>query len=297
MQMTKPLKLSFCTSCKGENYFQFLKETLPANLKAAEGYVNAEFVVLGYGTTPELNDWIRDTFPDEIKSGRLKYVYYPDAEHFKMAHAKNMAHRMATGDVLCNVDADNFIGKDFCNALNEQFSKNLNSVVRAGNKELNGRGIGGRVAIGREKFMMIRGYDNQRSAWGGDDDMLWRVAQKNGMEGVLVSSKSVVGDVIQHGHDVRMSNMDEQDVKKSRQNLTISKFNKPHMRVFELVRRHFDAERLPNPKGNVGCGTVYVNFSEDPVTIEPLRPLQTHYRVSGRNDGHLSPDFQRGGLI
>ena len=101
------LKISFCTTCKGR--LEHLKQTLPANIEACKGYPNTEFVILDYDSRDGLEQWIKDNFQEEIKSGLVRYAKLDGATDFKMAHAKNMVHRLATGDVLCNVDADNFL--------------------------------------------------------------------------------------------------------------------------------------------------------------------------------------------
>jgi hypothetical protein len=133
-----------------------LMKTLPQNLRDnpdGQDY-QVEFIVLDYGDHEGQYQEIRDTMPseierfdyddmhswmmsnsqveEEIKSGRLIYVKTEDlkvAGKFHHSHAKNIAHRVATGDVVCNVDADNFTGQGFAQMLNRFFLKNPNSIL------------------------------------------------------------------------------------------------------------------------------------------------------------------------
>ena len=107
-------RIAFCTTCKGR--LQHLMQTIPENLKDNASYRNAVFVVVDYGGQDKLAEFCSENYPEEVKSGRLVVYTYPSQEPFKMAHAKNMAHRLGIlegGDILCNLDADNFLGPRF----------------------------------------------------------------------------------------------------------------------------------------------------------------------------------------
>ena len=264
-------------------------QTLPANLKAEQGNPNVEFVVLDYGSEDGLGDWIKQNFSDEIASGRLRYARLDDAEHFKFAHAKNMAHRLATGDVLCNVDADNYIAPNFSRWLTKQFTKEPLTLVtlmpvtakiafeRKVLDPLSGRTppkacLGGRVALSRQAFDALGGYDENYSAYSGDDVNLTVRARELGMKFVALPP-SQRGDSISHDNAERIEHLSSADKQRSLELLKANRLNRFVRNVTSVVQR---PEPQANPDGRVGCGDVRINFAEQVTTIEPLTPKAPH---------------------
>jgi hypothetical protein len=102
-----------------------LKQTLPQNVEDNRGYPHLTHLILDYHSQDGLSTWVEKTFRNEIRSGRVVYYHFPEPEHFNMAHAKNMAHRLAFeregAKIACNVDADNFTGQGFASMLHETF--------------------------------------------------------------------------------------------------------------------------------------------------------------------------------
>ena len=283
--MTQPLKISYCTTCKGR--LHHLKQTLPANLAAEKDNPNVEFVVLDYDSPDGLGEWIKENFQAEIASGRLRYARLDNEPHFKMAHAKNMAHRLATGDVLCSVDADNFIVPNFSRWLSDLFAKNSNSIVGCGvitmtddlchkAKRLCGakpkqlEGMGGRIAISRDAFERLHGYDEHYSAWGGDDLDFMTRAIKAGFERVNLEDP-YMGSVIHHDNSRRVEHLSEDDRSLSLKRLSRGRLANSlthYQRILSPV------SVIANPNGHVGNGTVHVNFSAEPTLIPSLAPAK-----------------------
>lgn len=192
------LKISFCTTCMGRTHH--LKQTLLQNIRdnLSYGEDNLEFVILDYSSPDDLKEWIHSD-PDigpYLKNGVVKYFESPGHTVFRHAEAKNLAHFKATGDIVCNLDADNFTGPGFADYLNRQFTKNINSICTvsllcyAWMEEKN-KGCIGRIALSRDNFIKINGYDDQKFAkgWGGEDDDIVRRAREAGLKkaGVLDS--------------------------------------------------------------------------------------------------------------
>src|ERR1044072_6302434 len=129
------MKISFCTTCMGR--LHHLKETIFANIEANADHPDIEFVVLNYNSPDGLHEWVKENI------GRLKNVAYfreISVTRWRMPHAKNMAHLLATGDVVCNLDADNFTGKGYASLLAKKFTENPNLIVT----HVHGGGFGGR---------------------------------------------------------------------------------------------------------------------------------------------------------
>src|SRR5277367_4884887 len=102
---------------------------------------------------------------------------FPDAGPFKMAHAKNMAHRLGIlegADILVNLDADNFTGWGFAEYIAAAFESYYNQKqdVFMWAKMIKGqlpRGINGRIAVSKDAFLKVGGYDEQFHTWSPDD--------------------------------------------------------------------------------------------------------------------------------
>lgn len=162
-------RISFCTTCMGR--LHHLKETLPRNIEDNRDCGDLEFVVLDYNSPDSTGAWIHDTYPDLIRTGRLKYFRTTEPRYFHMAHSKNVAHRLATGDIVCNVDADNFTGPGFAAKLADIFLRGPRRLVVSGDWRVV-KGSNGRVAMWRKHFLAFRGYDESMQGYGFEDQDL-----------------------------------------------------------------------------------------------------------------------------
>jgi glycosyltransferase involved in cell wall biosynthesis len=97
-----------------------------------------------------------------------------------MSHSRNVAFSLATGDVVMNVDADNFIyprnktiEKSFCQYLNElaNQAEGKKAIFAKGKRLLHGR-----LGFFRKEFIDLGGYDEEMSGYGYDDIDLIRRA-------------------------------------------------------------------------------------------------------------------------
>src|SRR6516164_7125560 len=107
-------RIIFCTTCKGRA--DHIRQTLPANLADNANYDNCKFVLLNYSSPDGLEQYVREHHEADIAAGRLAMYTHPTDGPFRMAHAKNMAHRrgmLEHADILVNLDADNFTGRSF----------------------------------------------------------------------------------------------------------------------------------------------------------------------------------------
>ncbi len=276
------MKVSYCTTCKGR--LHHLQQTLPHNLEAEKDNPDVEFVVLDYTSEDGLAEWIKQNYSKEVASGRIRYARYDDGEHFKMAHAKNMAHRLATGDILCNLDADNMVVPNFSRYLNEVFTKNPNSIIGRSRTNpihylttLNRKplpSVTGRIAMMRECFEALTGYDEAYSAWGGDDDNLCKRAEQGGMKLVQLPNE-LAGSALSHSDDDRVENLAPDDKHKSRVTLGKTKWQWRRGSL-ELMLSH--PEPRANSDGRFGCGNVRINFSDEVTSIDPVNvPKRTKH--------------------
>jgi hypothetical protein len=241
---------------------------------AETGNPDVEFVLLDYESQDGLGDWVRASLGDEIASGRLVYARYEPAPHFRMAHAKNMAHRIASGDVLVNVDGDNFIAKDFSLWLRTLYSRSPDALAsprdisvtgflrqRVFNKLVNlprpVDGLCGRIAVSRAAFFAVGGYDEAIAGWGSDDiDFMLRV--RDAGTSLAVIPAELWGGTIPHDNVARIENMTSEARK-----LSASRLGKPLLkeiadRIRQITSRH---DRIANAGAGFGCGHVRVNWT------------------------------------
>ncbi len=263
--MSHPPKIAFCTTCKGR--LQHLEHTLPANVRDNAGYPNCIFVVLDYNSQDGLADFMSRTLRNDLlsRSGgqteRIVFYRYLEPTPFRMAHAKNVAHRLGIlegADILVNLDADNLTGFGFADYIAEQFQADPNCflMARRNAPPLGGdmlpKGINGRIAVSRHAFLNAGGYDEQRfETWGPDDKDFHHRLQRMGytpqqvrrefLKALLHNDRMRFKDYPQAQH----ASEDEEPIHAS--DRTVANF------------------------GKLGQGTVFRNFSfRNPIHLEPV---------------------------
>lgn len=207
------MKISFCTTCMNRLYH--LRETYPVNLAMAEPYPDAEFVLVDYGGDDGVEEWVSIELGSHLESGRLKFYRTDEPRYWVAAHAKNIAHRRASGDVLCNLDADVFIPEGFCDFVAETFMRNRRTVMAFQSRDGEGHdGCAGLVTATREDFYSVNGYDESINLGWGYDDMNYqfRVRMQNGLE--LFVPPPIVS-CIPHSNEVRTANCQLKDIRET----------------------------------------------------------------------------------
>lgn len=247
--MDKLRRIAFCTTCKDRT--PHLKKTLAVNLADAASYPNAKFIVLDYNSKDDLLEYLSTAFPSEIASGRLVVYSYRDHPKFRMAHAKNMAHRLGIiegGEILVNMDADNYAAPGFCEYINAEFEKNENAflwsrMIREGPMRLQ-RGISGRIIVTAHAFIGVGGYDEQFATWGPDDKDFNVRLHRLGYERVEIDHTYLKS--IQHTEKLRFREYPEAQASMADES-------------FSSV---LESDSTVVNFGNIGCGTVFRNFEE-----------------------------------
>ena len=97
--------ISFCTSIK--NRLSQLRQTLEPNLSCLRP--SDQICLVDFGSTDGLSDWIWSNFTDAINNGYLTFFEVNAPTIWNSARAKSLAHRLASGTYLFNLDADNFL--------------------------------------------------------------------------------------------------------------------------------------------------------------------------------------------
>jgi len=181
---------------------EHIKKTLLKNIRDNDDYPDIEFVLLDYNSNDGLEQWVREHCARELASGRLVYYQTKKPDHYDSSRAKNIAHNLATGEILCNVDADNFTGKDFAFYLNNILEQEPHCFFTHDRAP---GGCGGRIAISAGDFRAIGGYNERMIGWGYDDNDLRSRAERFGLQKSIIPYYFLRS--IKHGNDLRVVNM------------------------------------------------------------------------------------------
>jgi len=152
-----------------------LSETLLKNIEDNAGYENIEFVLLNYNSQDGMEEWVKENMSEFISSGRLVYYKTIQPQSFSHSHSKNLAFNLATGHIVCNINADHFTGTDFANYVNREFSDCENIVLtpidfpRARRGFRPAKDVFGKVCVLKKSFEQVKGFDERMKGYGFED--------------------------------------------------------------------------------------------------------------------------------
>ncbi len=251
-------RIAFCITCKGRT--QHLKETLPKNLLDNVDYANAVFVIVDYNSPDDFKQFVAG-YQKYIDSGRVVIYSYPAADKFRMAHAKNMAHRcgiLEGADILVNLDADNFTEPDFAQYIADQyatFGDDLFLWAHMIPGELP-RGINGRIVITRHQFLISGGYDEKFDAWGHDDKDFNLRLRRIGFHAEQIDVRFL--NAVRHNDRMRFKEYPESEP----------------VGYYEPIDIAIDLDSNIANYGRIGMGLVYRNFDRInnwlPINLGPI---------------------------
>lgn len=189
------------------NRLHHIKETLQRNIEDNLDYPNAEFVLLDYNSSDGLQEWVKENLNEFVLAGKLIYARTESPSYFRRSHSRNLAFKIATGDLVCNVDADNFIGSGFATFLANIFRKTRNVFVAADNtgKYYRINDAVGRFCGWREDFFDINGYDEKIDGYGFEDVDLCERLHQLGRKKVVIKDVSYL-KTVEHDHAERVKN-------------------------------------------------------------------------------------------
>jgi len=195
--MLQTSKLSFCTTCMGR--LHHLQETYINNIELTKHKAN--FVLLNYNSTDKMNEWVKKDLKKYIDNKILNYYHTTEPEFFNMAHAKNIAHKLSDGMLVCNLDADCILEKGF---IKQTLETHKQRALSFGKQELSGR-----ICISKEDFMKLGGYNEEFIGWGREDrDLRKRARQLLQIKPIRIE----FGSNIRHDDDKRVENYSKRDV-------------------------------------------------------------------------------------
>lgn len=195
------MKISYVTPCKGR--LEHLKVTYIQNIETAlSEHVDVEFVLINYDCPNDLDSFVDRYLSQYLEKGICKYVKYQNLPIYSHSSAKNLAHINATGDVIINLDADNFIATGFTSLIKDKF-KDENMV--AGWFSGFHKGCGGRIAVRKDTFLELNGYNETLHGWGAEDfDMKLRLKLFSFLKHKkIIYFDDIYAIALQHSDDLR----------------------------------------------------------------------------------------------
>lgn len=152
--------ISYCTTLKDR--IEHLVQTLPKTVAAMTP--TDELIIMDYGSASP--DVVRARVKEVAAGDRRVFLYRYETRYWRVAHAKNITHRMGINHILCNLDADNWITEGFSEYLRENVNDDL--IVAARPRIDRRSGSDGRIALTDSLFNRIGGYDERMEVWGCD---------------------------------------------------------------------------------------------------------------------------------
>ena len=158
------MKLSFGTSCMER--LHHLSETYIKNIDTALNFDDTiTFVLLNYNSKDGMDKWVNENLNTYIQNGTVRYLHTTTPKVFSQSHTKNITMKHGSGDVVCNLDADNYISEKFLQKLYDVFTES-DPVILAGERL---EGVAGRIACRKEHLYELGGFDENFNGWGAED--------------------------------------------------------------------------------------------------------------------------------
>lgn len=198
-------KFSFCTVSM--NRLHHLKETFIRNIEDNADYDNIEHILLDYNSNDEMEKWVKDHCTNYIEDKKVVYYRTIAPQSFHRSHSKNMLLRLAEGDVICFIDADNFTGKGYARHIDKILKKHQDSFVSTiGSRVTNNpTDVLGRACCKRSDLLKIEGYDEYMADYGMEDVDLANRLELLGKKRILLKSPAYL-KAITHFNDERNIN-------------------------------------------------------------------------------------------
>ena len=151
-------KLSFCITCM--NRFWQIKTTLTQNLK--DNYLDKEiieFILVDFNSNDGLKEFVLSECQQELSEGYLKYYFIDKLDTWNASITRNTSHILGNGEILINLDADNFTGYRGGKFIIDIFEQNDKKVfIHQWCGEYR-KGDYGRIGYYKKDFFNLGGYN------------------------------------------------------------------------------------------------------------------------------------------
>lgn len=192
-------KLAFCITCM--NRLHHLKQTLIRNIEDNYLINDIEFILLDYSSSDGLEEWAKTHLKKYIDEGILVYFRTVEQSYYQRSHSRNMAFRLANSDLVCNLDADNFLGKGFAQSMLDKFKNRTGIFCTSNNSDGN---VIGRICLRKSDFSRLGGYNEIIKGYGFEDTYLFYCLREKGLKQEYFNNPEFYS-TIQHSNAERVS--------------------------------------------------------------------------------------------
>ena len=192
-------KISFNITCM--NRLHHIKQTLQQNIHDNFLSEQVEFNLLDYNSKDGLERWVRQQ-GELFDTGIFNYYKTITPTYYHRTHSRNMAFRLSTGDIVCNLDADNYLGEGFAAYILNLFCMSDEKVFYT--PRYSERDVIGRLCLWRKHFLSVNGYNEALPGYGLEDIELYYRLWKSGIEQEFILENRFC-KAIHHSHEERVS--------------------------------------------------------------------------------------------
>jgi predicted glycosyltransferase involved in capsule biosynthesis len=163
------MKISLCSTCM--NRLEYLKLSFPTTLKSIKrfnkAHLNSSFDIMlcNYDSKDDLDYYVNNNLKEYLDLNILKYIKIENKQYYVSTHAKNIAHKYATGDIVINLDCDNIIRYEVLQNIYEifKYTEDINKIC------LYDEVYNGLIGISKYNFIKLGGYNEEITTYSYDD--------------------------------------------------------------------------------------------------------------------------------
>ena len=223
--MTK--KIAFCITCM--NRLHHIEKTLLKNME--DNYLpdKVQFILLDYNSSDGLEEWVKG-LKGYMDNGILVYYRTVEPIEYHRSHSRNMSFRLSDAEIVCNLDADNYLGKGFADYIINSFESSIPGQKKIITSDCSARDSFGRVCVYKKDFFNLRGYDELLIGYGMEDTELYYRFLKQGFELESFEDPAFYS-VIFHSHEERVS----QEARFKKKRTIYVSYTSPHRTAFLIL--------------------------------------------------------------
>jgi hypothetical protein len=187
------------------NRLHHLQQTILKNIydnKLSNEKYTIEFIILDYNSSDGLEYWFQNNMTSFIEAGLVKFYRTTEPLYFNRSHSRNLAFKLASGDIICNIDADNYLGVGFSNYIYNCFIKGNNEFLTPDFRQ---RDVIGRLCLKKTDFILQRGYNENMNGYGFEDLEFYARMAINGLQHEFIYNSDFL-NVIHHSDKERYEN-------------------------------------------------------------------------------------------
>ncbi len=246
------------------NRLHHLQETLPRNLHDCATNNNIEFIILDYNSSDGLENWMKNNF--HLFSSKVIYYKTSEPSYYNRSHSRNMAFRLASGDIVCNLDADNYVGKGFAEHIEDVFRQNQSIFVVPKDETLSD--TFGKICMTKADFTQIRGYDEAIKGYGFEDNDIKNRLLNLGRTQIGFEQKEFL-EAISHSEEERIKN---EFTYNHLQALFVEKINYQQAKIIFIYKDlNYESATIAD--------SIYTQFENQDYFVKPLEVLNRYFII------------------